>query len=200
MANPFYPLLSGTNLAATTVALSQLLKPYSQFSGVTETSDGGSSWYHALQTRTEKRFSTGLYASLFVHVVEVMQAISYLNPTDTRPEHVISDQDRPFRSVVTWVYELPFGAGKPWANWSNPVLAHAISGWQMQGVFTYQSGQALGFGNAILLCNPSQIALSQQNIHQWFNTSCFNTASSQQLASNVSRIESVFGNSWARRE
>jgi hypothetical protein len=35
VANPFYPLLPRTNLAATTVARSQLLKPDPQFSGVT---------------------------------------------------------------------------------------------------------------------------------------------------------------------
>jgi len=34
VANPFYPLLPRTNLAATTVARSQLLKPDPQFSGV----------------------------------------------------------------------------------------------------------------------------------------------------------------------
>ena len=32
VTNPFYPLLPRTNLAASTVALSQLLKPYPQFS------------------------------------------------------------------------------------------------------------------------------------------------------------------------
>ncbi len=192
--NPFYPLLPGTNLASTTVALSQLLKPYPQFSGVTETSDGGSSWYHALQARTEKRFSSGLSASYSFTWSKYMQAISYLNPTDIRPEHVISDQDRPFRSVVTTVYELPFGTGKPWANTSNRVISHVVSGWQLQGVFTDQSGQALGFGNAILLCSPGQIALpsDQRTIQRWFNTSCFNTTSSQQLASNVRTVSSLF--------
>ena len=35
VANPFYPLLPKTNLASTTVARSQLLRPYPQFSGIT---------------------------------------------------------------------------------------------------------------------------------------------------------------------
>ena len=34
VANPFYPLLPKTNLASTTVARSQLLRPYPQYSGV----------------------------------------------------------------------------------------------------------------------------------------------------------------------
>ena len=41
-----------------------------------------------------------------------MQAIAYLNPTDAIPEKVISDLDRPFRSVVSFVYELPFAKSK----------------------------------------------------------------------------------------
>src|SRR5262249_47687840 len=62
VANPFYPLLPRTNLASTTVALSQLLKPYPQFTGLTASMNSGFSWYHALQMRTEKRLSSGLSA------------------------------------------------------------------------------------------------------------------------------------------
>ena len=51
MANPFYPLLPKTNLASTTVARSQLLKPYPQYSGVSTTQNIGYSWYHSLQVR-----------------------------------------------------------------------------------------------------------------------------------------------------
>ena len=53
--NPFYPLLPSTNLASTTVATSQLLRPYPQFSGISATMNSGFSWYHALQVRAEKR-------------------------------------------------------------------------------------------------------------------------------------------------
>ncbi len=192
--NPFYPLLPRTNLAATTVATSQLLRPFPQFSGITQTTNGGASWYHALQARTEKRFSSGFYGSYSFSWSKFMEAITYLNPTDTRPEHVVSDQDRPFRSVVTWGYELPFGAGKPIGASVNRVVSTAISGWQMQGIYTYQSGQALGFGNAILLCGPGDITLSpdQRTVKNWFNTSCFNRTSNQQLASNIRTVSTRF--------
>jgi hypothetical protein len=194
VANPFYPLLPQTNLAATTVAVSQLLKPFPQFSGVTETTNFGSSWYHALQVRAEKRFSKGLSASYSFSWSKFMEATSYLNPADTRPTHVISDQDRAFRSAVTWVYELPFGAGKSWGNSIKGAVSHVISGWQIEGIFTNQSGQALGFGNAILLCEPNQVALAadERTIYRWFNTSCFNRVSSQQLASNVRSLSTRF--------
>src|SRR6202011_4790588 len=58
--NPFYPLLPGTSLSGTTVARSQLLLPFPQFTGINYTTNQGYSYYHAMQTRLEKRFAHGL--------------------------------------------------------------------------------------------------------------------------------------------
>ena len=60
VANPFYPLLPRTNLASTTVALSQLLRPNPQFTGITASMNSGFSWYHALQVRTRSASRAGL--------------------------------------------------------------------------------------------------------------------------------------------
>src|SRR5205823_9937357 len=90
VANPFYPLLPRTNLASTTVALSQLLRPYPQFIGttssITASMNSGYSWYHALQAHVEKRLSNGLSLQYSFTWSKFMQAIAYLNPTDPRPE------------------------------------------------------------------------------------------------------------------
>src|SRR5262249_54331137 len=173
VANPFYPLLPRTNLAATTVARSQLLKPYPQFSGLTAVMNSGFSWYHGFQLRAEKRLSAGLSAGYSFTWSKFMQAISYLSPTDPTPEKVISDLDRTFRSVVTFVYELPFGKGKLIGNSANPLIRNLIGGWQVQSIYTEQSGQALGFGNALLL--PGQtvadvvLPAGSRSVSQWFN-------------------------------
>lgn len=196
VANPFYPLLPRTNLASTTVALSQLLRPYPQFTGITAAMNAGFSWYHALQLRTEKRLSAGLTAQYSFTWSKFMQATSYLNPTDPQPERVISDLDRPFRHVLAWIYELPFGRGKALTVSGNKVLSTAVSGWQVQGVFTYQSGQALGFGNALLLPGMTMtdviLPAGQRSVGQWFNVGAFNRNSSQQLASNIVTLSSAF--------
>jgi hypothetical protein len=195
VANPFYPLLPRTNLASTTVALSQLLRPYPQFTGITAAMNAGFSWYHALQMRAEKRLSSGLSAQYSLTWSKFMQAISYLNPTDPQPEKVISDLDRPFRHVLSWIYELPFGRGKALPI-NNRLISGAVSGWQIQGVFTYQSGQALGFGNALLLPGERMedvvIPADQRTVAQWFNVSAFNRNSTQQLASNIVTLSSAF--------
>jgi hypothetical protein len=194
--NPFYPLLPRTNLSATTVAVSQLLRPDPQFSGMTAAMNSGFSWYHALQTRVEKRLSSGLFVQYSFTWSKFMQAIAYLNPTDPIPEKVISDLDRPFRSVVSWIYELPFGKGKAFNVSSNRAVERMISGWQVQGIYTNQSGQALGFGNALLLPGETMADVvlppSQRSVGQWFNVNAFNRVSSQQLSSNIVMLSSAF--------
>jgi len=125
-----------------------------------------------------------------------MQAISYLNPTDPRPEKVISDLDRPFRHVVAWIYELPFGQGKAMRISGSKAVSTAVSGWQVQGVFTYQSGQALGFSNAQLMPGETMadvvLPAEKRTVAQWFNVAAFNRNSTQQLASNIVTLSSAF--------
>ena len=112
VANPFYPLLPRTNLASTTVALSQLLRPNPQFSDITALENSGFSWYHAMQARVEKRFSKGLSAQYSFTWSKWMQATSYLNPTDPNPGKGDFRSGPAFSPCLDWVYELPFGPGK----------------------------------------------------------------------------------------
>jgi hypothetical protein len=170
--------------------------PYPQFTGITATKISGFSWYHALQMRFEKRLSSGLSAQYSFTWSKFMQATSYLDPTDAQPEKVISDLDRPFRHVVACIYELPLGQGKSMRVSSNKAVSTAVSGWQVQGVFTYQSGQALGFGDALLLPGETMadvvLPAGQRSVAQWFNVAAFNRNSSQQLASNIVTLSSAF--------
>lgn len=104
--NPFYPLLPRTGLASTNVARSQLLRPYPQFTGVSEPQNVGYSWYHSMQVRLERRFTSGLTATVAYTWAKLMEATGYLNSTDSRPEEVVSDQDRTQRIAITWLYDL----------------------------------------------------------------------------------------------
>ncbi len=194
--NPFYPLLPRTGLASINVARSQLLRPYPQFTGVSDPQNVGYSWYHSMQVRFERRFSAGLTATVAYTWSKLMEATSYLNGTDLRLEEVISDQDRTHRVAITWLYEFPFGKGKRWGNSTNAIASKVISGWQVQGIYTGQTGQALGFGNAIFLGNLKDIPLpkDQRNNDHWFNINAgFERNSSKQLGSNIRTMPSRFG-------
>ena len=195
VANPFYPLLPGTNLGSATVALSQLLLAYPQFvGGVSMDTNQGYSWFHALEVRSEKRFSSGLSASLSYTWSKMMEAINYKNAADPMPERIISDQDRTNHLAITFMYELPFGKGKRFVGAASGPASLMASGWQLQAIYNIQSGAPLGFGDALSLCNANQVSLpgDQRSVKRWFNTSCFVTVSSQQLASNVQTLPTRF--------
>ena len=61
--NPYAGLLPGTTLNGATITLEQSLRPYPQYTGITQNGRTiGSSRYDAFQVRIEKRFSAGLSA------------------------------------------------------------------------------------------------------------------------------------------
>jgi hypothetical protein len=48
---------------------------------------------------------------------------------------------------LNWVYELPFGQGRRWANASNGFVDRLVGGWSIAGLTRIQSGRLLDFGN-----------------------------------------------------
>ena len=192
--NPFYPLLPKTSLSGSNVSLSQLLRPYPQFTGVTYNTNQGYSRYQSLQARFEKRLSHGYTLNLAYTWSKFLEATGFLNTTDPAPSRVISDLDRTHRVVVSGIWELPVGKGRTFAASTNPVLGKLIEGWQAQAIYQRQSGPPLGFGNAIFTGNLGDVPLSssQRTIYQWFNVAGFNRNSSQQLSQNVQTLSTRF--------
>jgi len=89
---------------------------------------------------------------------------------------------------ISGIYEFPLGRGHRFLANAPSIVNLAVSGWQIAPIYTYQSGPPIGFGNSIVTCPLSQIPISGKNndkVYQWFNTSCFNRVSSQQLANNL---------------
>ena len=193
--NPFYPLLPGTGLAGNTVPRSQLLLPYPQFTAVGMDTNQGYSWYHSMQTRFEKRFSSGFMSTVSWTWSKLMEARSYLNAGDLMPERVISDQDRTQRVAITSIYELPFGKGKRWANRAGAFGSRLFGGWQVSGIYQLQSGPPLGFGNALFRGNLGDIPIAkgQRTVDRWFNVDAgFERNSAAQLASNLQTLSTRF--------
>jgi hypothetical protein len=116
-----------------------------------------------------------------------MDATSYRNPTDSLPEHVISDLDRSQRLVLLGLWELPVGRGKRLASNASRFVDAVIGGWQMQADWQLQSGPPLAWGNVIYSGNFTDIALStgDRSVSRWFNTSGFERAATKQLGSNI---------------
>jgi hypothetical protein len=144
--NPFVgllPLDSGINGA--TVQRQQLLRPYPQFTGITQNAQSiGQTWYNSFQFRVEKRTSYGLTFLSSYTLSKVMEQNNFLNAQDTVMVRQLTDYDRTHRWVLSGLYELPFGRGKRWAGDASGLLNHLIGDWQIQGIYTRQSGPLLG--------------------------------------------------------
>jgi len=193
--NPFYPLLPGTSLSGTTVPRSQLLIAHPQFTGVSADANQGYSWYHSMQTRFEKRLSSGFTATMSWTWSKLMEATSLLNGADPLPVEVISDQDRTHRFVVTTIYELPFGKGKRVGGSAKGVFSTIISGWQVSGIYQGQSGGPLGFGNALFLGDLTKIPIpnGQRTVDRWFNIDAgFDRNTATQLSQNLRNLSLRF--------
>jgi hypothetical protein len=188
--NPFYgiPQFTGTSLASSTVALSQLLRPFPAFAGVNYTSNDGFSWYHAMTVSVEKRLSKGLSFQAAWTYSKLMEAISYLNAGDPRPSRAPSDLDATQRIMINGLYELPIGRSRTFLRNMPRLLDALAGGWQLEASYEGQAGFPLGFGDAIFLGNLADIPIpvSQRKPEKWFNVNAgFDRNSANQRASDV---------------
>ena len=189
--NPFAGLMPASAPAGfrgATIQRQQLLRPYPHFADVNTSTNEGESWYHALQVSLERRFSRGYTFNVGYTWSRFEEAIAFLNPGDASPVREISDFDSPHRVVLSGIVELPFGRGRRFGSNANPVVDRIIGGWQISGIYQYQTGRPVGnFGNLLLTGSVDDIGIpnSQRSLERWFNVDAFNRVAAQQLASNV---------------
>lgn len=183
--SPFFGL--HPNFTSANISRGQLLTRYPHFSSVSIEDSVGYSWYHSMQNRIEKRFSKGYTIQGAYTWSKSMAANSFLNAVDELPYESISDLDRLHRLTGSGIWELPFGKGRKYGSGMPGVFEFLAGGWQLSGVYQFQSGAPLGFGQALFIGNSSTIVLpsDKRNTDRWFNTDVFNRNSAQVLASNV---------------
>lgn len=175
VTNPFAGLgIPGVGSTATISRLN-LMKPYPQFGTITTTTNDGYSWYHSAQFSLMKRLSKGYTVQLSYTHSRYMQATEYLNAADPRPTEVVSDQDYPNRFALSAIYELPFGKGRWFMKDAHGWQEKAFGGWQLSGVYAYQSGAPLSWGNYTYFGDFGNIPIptNQQSLAKWFNTNGF---------------------------
>ncbi len=193
VTNPFFGLGPAGNTQAiftnTTIARSGLLVAYPQFGSVSTSVNTGYSWYHGLLVNLEKRFAKGFSLAGNYTYSKFMQADELLNPADPFPTRVISEQDTPHRLSFSGVAELPFGKNKPWLANANPIASLIVGGWQISGIWSYQVGAPLAWGNVLYYGDPKNILLpaDQRTVDHWINTDNFEKAAANQLVANQIR-------------
>jgi hypothetical protein len=164
---------------------------------IRELSNSAHSIYHGLQSKVEKRFSSGLY---FLGSYTWSKSIDdQSNGTDTaiasgqypqdplNPslDRGLSSFDRPQVLVGSVVWEIPFGRGPVERSRSRELVNDVLGGWQLSGILTAESGTPF----SVLMscadinaqgdnCRPNRISSGllpsgQQSINEWFNTAAF---------------------------
>jgi len=124
---------------------------------------------------------------------KTIERLSYLNDTDLAPEKRVSADSRPLRETLAMTYDLPVGKGKAFDPKSR-VARTLLGGWALNGSLSLQSGPPLSWGNDdIYYGGPLHWTPHQPN-GPAFDTTQFNTVSSQQLADHIRTFDTYFNN------
>jgi len=211
--NPFYGVITAGTLAQKTVQRGQLLRPFPQYlSNIDFGGYIGNSSYHSLQTKAEKRFGSGgtlLAAYTFSKLISDTETItSWLEGgtggtgaagvqdyTNLRAERSLSSFDSRRRLTLSYVVDLPMGRGKSLFSGTKGFTEKVISGWSLNGLFTFQDGFPLSLSatpnligldtglrpNVVAGCNPVIDGPVQQRLNHAFNTSCYSVPAAYTL-------------------
>jgi outer membrane receptor protein involved in Fe transport len=169
--NPFFGLIQTGTLSQPTVARSQLLRQYPQFTGVTVNFRPiGHTQYDSLQVSANRRYSSGFSILGSYTWSRSMQDLTFLN-FGFPLEHVISPLDRPHRLVVSGLWDIPLGKERRLGKSLPRPLLQVIGDWNLSWIVTFQSGQPVsGWGGAVLI-RPLQHV--ESSLDKWFDTGAF---------------------------
>jgi len=155
VANPLAGKLApGSAYNGATIRQGQLLRPYLQFDGVTNSAANvGTSNYNSLQASFQKRFhSAGTFFAAYtwaklMGTVDTRTGFLEGNTTggiqDTNnlaAERSLESFDVPQRLVLNYSVNLPIGIGQKWLGGVGTGLNRVIGGWRFSGITTFQSG------------------------------------------------------------
>jgi len=151
VANPFRGLTTAfpgnTTYTNATIQRRRLLTPFPQFAALSITEYNGTSSYQSYALQFVKRFTGGLSLNGSYTFSKERITAQYLNPQDTEMTEMISPFERPHRFTFSSIYELPFGKNRAFGSSWNGLVDGIFGGWQLQGVYEWQSGEPLLLGN-----------------------------------------------------
>ena len=122
----------------------QSRRPFNQWGPITFVDSTGGSSYNSASVQLTRRYAAGL---------TLLASYTYAHSLDDAPysgaiqnfrnlasQWASSDFDIRNRSVTSFTYELPFGSGKPIGANLARLPRVAISGWQVNGILSFNSG------------------------------------------------------------
>ncbi len=156
--NPFFGQPGAAGVIGTAnVTRAQLLLPFPEYSTISENTTLAHARYDSMVVKVQKRFSKGLqFLSTLTWAKNednefgsgTANSLNGLGGAGTGgiqniynlgAEWALAAADTPLRWTGTWIYQLPFGKGKPYLH-DNKVLNWVVGGWTIQGTGIVQTG------------------------------------------------------------
>ncbi|MBI4908295.1 MAG: TonB-dependent receptor [Acidobacteria bacterium] len=174
----------------------------------------GNSNYHGLQTSLERRFGNGLaFTATYTYSKAIdpgssgffgVEGNSIQNPYDMHADRSISSYDVTHNSVLSWVYDLPFGKGKAIQS-GNRIVDYITGNWQVNGIADLRSGVPVNVTVAGDIANTGNVNYMRPDVvgdwridnptpQRWFNTAAFKAPAAFTFGSagrNILRSQSV---------
>src|SRR6185295_4601369 len=169
-----------------------LARAFPHFTGINnQARNDGSSYFHGLSARLEKRFSHGIQFLTNYQFSRTIEKRNRLNDF-SGPEKRAADIDRPHRFVGSGSFELPFGKGKALAGNAGPVVDRIIGGWIVNGIYSYEIGAPTGDWPGTLIYFGGPLNWNARGVDGAFDITRFNRNSNQQLSNNVRTFPTKF--------
>jgi hypothetical protein len=172
-------------------------RPLAQFGSFGLKANDSTNSFNALQTSLQRRFVGGFLLQanyMWSHGITdgsigAGESVTFQNQSCRTCDRSSSNIDVRHTFTTNGIYQLPFGAGKPYLN-GDGWFEHFVSGWELAGIATARTGlpvnitisrkaSALPDGNTSSqrpnLVPGVSIYAANQTINNWFNPAAFAT-------------------------
>ncbi|MBC7924214.1 MAG: hypothetical protein H7039_01015 [Bryobacteraceae bacterium] len=145
-------------------------RPYPVLGATSLMDNSGTSTYHGLQAKLDKRFSKGLtfrgnYA--FGKAMDIGgsgfgASSSPQNPRDRKADYALSSLHRTHIFSFDYVYQIPFGKGHSLGGNMGSIPNAILGGWEVTGIITARSGSPFNVGIGRDVANTGARSISQR--------------------------------------
>ncbi len=159
-------------------------RPYQPFANISfNNSPIFQSSSNQLQGGVEKRYSSGLLVTAQYQFTRVLGTETFQNPTNYNDSRGNLNNIRRHVLAASYVYDLPFGKGRPLLNNLSGIADKFVGGWQLSGVIQGMSGAPFSpsFSTTVqgsVGGRPNVVAgaalyPAQRTIYRYFNPAAF---------------------------
>ena len=122
-------------------------RPFPQYPGINYFVNGAGHQFHSMTLEAERRMVRGLQVQsswVWARDIGDLERGQLLeNPYDRQREVSVAPDIPTHRFTSNWIYQLPFGKGRPMLSSAGRALNMVVGGWDLSGIYSFYSGQFL---------------------------------------------------------